>query len=63
MSTQPSIAPGFPLVERIEQCSQLFTHTRYGYEASSMKVLRSEVFELAPHLHQVLTEMTQTVAP
>ncbi len=56
------LSPGFPLVERIKQCSQLFTHTRYGYEAGSLTVLRSEVFELAPHLDKVLTEMTKTVA-
>ncbi len=56
------LCPGFPLVERIKQCSQLFTHTRYGYEADSLAVLRSEVFELAPHLDRVLTELTKTVA-
>jgi hypothetical protein len=56
------LSPGFPLIERIKQCSQLFTHTRYGYEADFLAVLRSEVFELAPHLDRVLTEMTKTAA-
>ncbi|AKA80845.1 hypothetical protein VO64_0311 [Pseudomonas synxantha] len=40
----------------------LFTKARYGYEADSLKVLRSEVFELAPHLDKVLTKMTDVVS-
>ncbi|WP_409295563.1 hypothetical protein [Pseudomonas sp. KCJK8670] len=57
-----SIEPGFPLESRIQACSVLFTKARYGYEADSLKVLRSEVFELAPHLDKVLTEMTRVVS-
>ena len=61
-SVSERLAPGFPLVDRIKQCSQLFTHARYGYEAGSLSILRSEVFQLAPHLDKVLTEMTRTVS-
>lgn len=53
-----SVSPGFPLEELIKACSKLFTTARYGYEAASLQILRSEVFELAPHLDKVLTEMT-----
>lgn len=52
--------PGFPLVDRIKACSRLFVTARYGYEASSLKTLRSEVFQLAPHLERILFEMTRT---
>ncbi|WP_288650799.1 hypothetical protein [Pseudomonas sp. UBA5568] len=57
-----SVEPDFPLEARIQACSVLFTKARYGYEADSLKVLRSEVFELAPHLDKVLTEMTRVVS-
>lgn len=61
-SVSERLAPGFPLVDRIKQCSQLFTHTRYGYEDSYISTLRTEVFELAPHLDKVLHEMTRAVS-
>lgn len=54
-----SIEPGFPLEKRIQDCSALFTDARYGYEAGKLTVLRSEVFQLAPHLDKILTEITR----
>lgn len=56
------VSPGFPLEERIQACSRLFLGARYAYEAQSIQVFRSEVFELAPHLDLILTEMTQAVS-
>lgn len=52
------VDPEFPLGERIKECSKLFTHTRYGYEAGALEILHSRVFELAPHLDMVLERMT-----
>lgn len=57
-----SVEPGFPLEERIQACSALFTKARYGYEARSLQILCSEVFELAPHLDKILTEMTRVIS-
>lgn len=53
------LSPGFPLEERIRACSKLFVETRYMYEARSAQRFDTEVFELAPHLDQVLEEMTR----
>lgn len=53
------LSPGFPLEERIRSCSRLFVETRYTYEARSAQRFDTEVFELAPHLNQVLEEMTR----
>jgi len=53
------LSPGFPLEERIWACSKLFVETRYTYEARSAQRFDAEVFELAPHLDQVLEEMTR----
>jgi hypothetical protein len=55
-------SPGFPLEERIQACSNLFLGTRYTYEADKIQMFRTEVFELAPHLDLILTEMTQAVS-
>ncbi len=51
------LKPGFPLEASIKDCSQLFVGTRYTYEAKSLSSFYSEVFELGPHLDQVLEEM------
>jgi hypothetical protein len=56
------ISPGFPLEERIQACSNLFLGTRYTYETDKIQAFRTEVFELAPHLDLILTEMTQAVS-
>jgi hypothetical protein len=51
------LKPGYPLEAAIKDCSQLFVGTRYTYEAKSLSSFYTEVFELGPHLNQVLEEM------
>ncbi|MEE4695983.1 hypothetical protein V2K91_12125 [Pseudomonas alliivorans] len=53
------LKPGYSLEASIKDCSQLFVRARYTYEAKSLQSFYSEVFELGPHLDQVLEEMIQ----
>ncbi|MCU1735104.1 MULTISPECIES: hypothetical protein [unclassified Pseudomonas] len=53
------LKPGYSLEASIKDCSQLFVGARYTYEAKSLQRFYSEVFELGPHLDQVLEEMIQ----
>lgn len=51
------VDPDFPLEKRIDECSNLFFDGRYSYESTATNILRSEVFELAPHLDAVIHRM------
>lgn len=57
--TSERLAPGFPLEKWITACSKLFVGTRYPYEANSVQAVDLNVLKLAPHLDQVLEEMTR----
>lgn len=57
--TSERLAPGFPLEKWITACSKLFVGTRYPYEANSVQAVDLDVLKLAPHLDQVLEEMTR----
>lgn len=54
-----SLAPGFELEKWISTASNLFVGTRYPYEAGSVQAVDLDVLKLAPHLDQVLDQMTQ----
>ncbi|WP_430444269.1 MAG: hypothetical protein ACQZ2J_24995 [Pseudomonas piscis] len=51
------LKPGYPLEASIKDCSPLFAGARYTYEVNSLQSFYIEVFELGPHLDQVLEEM------
>ncbi|EBV3304078.1 hypothetical protein DOH45_23945 [Salmonella enterica subsp. enterica serovar Enteritidis] len=54
-----SLAPSFQLEKWLRVSSNLFVGTRYPYEAGSVQAVDMDVLKLAPHLDQVLTEMTR----
>lgn len=51
------LRPGYSLEMAIKDCSNLFVQTRYRYELESRRSFYTQVFELGPHLDQVLEEM------
>ncbi|WP_054905251.1 hypothetical protein [Pseudomonas sp. NBRC 111144] len=53
------LSPGFELEKWISISSNLFVGTRYPYEAGSVQGVDLDVLNLAPHLDQVLYQMTQ----
>lgn len=57
--TSERLAPGFQLEKWITASSKLFVGTRYPYEANSVQAVDLDVLKLAPHLDQVLEEMTR----
>ena len=57
-----TLAPSFQLEKWLRVSSNLFVGTRYLYESGSVQIVDMEVLKLAPHLDQVLTEMTRQPA-
>lgn len=58
-----NLAPDFELEKWISASSNLFVGTRYPYEAGSVQGVDLDVLKLAPHLDQVLDEMTRQAVP